>query len=268
MERLRISTCAQGCGVVFSITPSGTETVVHTFQGYPDDGAYPIGDLLDVSGTLYGATKAGGSDSCGSGGSAGCGTVFAVTASGEESVLFSFGAKHDDCCPSAGLAGVNGTLYGTTVIHSGKVFKITASGDESPIHRFKGYPNDGAKPYGGLIALSDTLYGTTEYGGAHRRGTVFSVSTSGSETDLYSFPGGVQGGVPHASLLDVNGILYGTAGEGGASNRGVVFTITPSGTESVIYSFKGYPYDGETPDAGLIDVKGTLYGTTEYGAKE
>ena len=35
-------------------------------------------------------------------------------------------------------------------------------------------------------------------------------------------------------------------------------------TESVIYSFKDYA-DGAVPLAGLINVGGTLYGTTGYG---
>ena len=35
-------------------------------------------------------------------------------------------------------------------------------------------------------------------------------------------------------------------------------------SEAVVYSFKGFP-DGDDPDAGLIDVGGTLNGTTEGG---
>ena len=40
--------------------------------------------------------------------------------------------------------------------------------------------------------------------------------------------------------------------------------MTPSGTEHVVHDFKGKP-DGSTPYAGLIEVNGTLYGTTQYG---
>jgi uncharacterized repeat protein (TIGR03803 family) len=257
------SACADGCGVVFSITASGTETVLHSFGGYPTDGAYPEGDLLNVGGTFYGTTRGGGSVSCKD--STGCGTVFTVAASGAEDVLFSFGAKDDDCCPSAGLINVNGTLYGTSLFHFGKVFKIGTSGGESSVHKFKGYPRDGAKPYGGLVNVAGTLYGTTVRGGAHRRGAVFAVPASGGESQLYSFTGGAQGEYPYTSLLDLDGALYGTSSSGGADGRGAVFAITTAGAESVIYSFKGYPYDGASPYAGFINVKGTLYGTTEYG---
>jgi uncharacterized repeat protein (TIGR03803 family) len=257
------SGCGDGCGIVFSITTSGTETVLHSFEGYPDDGAYPAADLLNVNGTLYGTTGAGGSASCGQRGTVGCGTVFTISASGEENVLFSFGARNEDCCPSSGLINVNGTLYGTTSIHFGKVFKISTSGTENPIHKFKG--DNGAAPYGGLIDVSGTLYGTTQRGGASEGGTVFAITTSGAESVIYSFAGGVYGGRPHASLVNVNGTLYGTTIRGGVAGGGAVFAITTSGAESVIYSFAGYPNDGEGPYAALINVKSTLYGTTEYG---
>lgn len=36
-----------------------------------------------------------------------------------------------------------------------------------------------------------------------------------------------------------------------------------TGKERVLYSFQGKP-DGGAPTAGLIDVNGTLYGTTDY----
>ena len=45
---------------------------------------------------------------------------------------------------------------------------------------------------------------------------------------------------------------------------GTVFSITTAGKEKVLHSFGGGT-DGVGPFAGLIDVKGTLYGTTEQG---
>jgi uncharacterized repeat protein (TIGR03803 family) len=58
-----------GCGTVFSITPGGTEKVLHNFRG--PDGAFPVASLVNVRGTLYGTTQAGGTY--------GRGTVFALT---------------------------------------------------------------------------------------------------------------------------------------------------------------------------------------------
>jgi uncharacterized repeat protein (TIGR03803 family) len=49
---------------------NGSEKVLHSF-GYGSDGATPLAGLIDVKGTLYGTTSAGGKD--------GDGTVFALT---------------------------------------------------------------------------------------------------------------------------------------------------------------------------------------------
>jgi uncharacterized repeat protein (TIGR03803 family) len=93
------------------------------------------------------------------------------------------------------------------------------------LHSFRGYP-DGAHPWAGLLNVNGTLYGTTYGGGAHHRGTVFAIPTSGKETVLYSFgyrPGGAN---PKAALIDVNGTLYGTTSRGGADGQGTVFSLT------------------------------------------
>jgi uncharacterized repeat protein (TIGR03803 family) len=60
-----------GSGTVFSVTPDGTEHVLHSF-GSGSDGGSPLASLVDVNGTLYGTTFLGG------GGAFGLGTVFAL----------------------------------------------------------------------------------------------------------------------------------------------------------------------------------------------
>jgi uncharacterized repeat protein (TIGR03803 family) len=81
-----------GCGVVFKVDTSGTETVVHTFAG--SDGAYPVGGLLlNSAGDLYGTTAHGGNLSCDA--PIGCGTVFRIDASGTETVLHKFAGGDD-----------------------------------------------------------------------------------------------------------------------------------------------------------------------------
>jgi uncharacterized repeat protein (TIGR03803 family) len=49
-----------------------------------------------------------------------------------------------------------------------------------------------------------------------------------------------------------------------SGNTGTVFSITTGATEQVVHSFNQAP-DGSDPVAGLTDVGGTLYGTTERG---
>jgi uncharacterized repeat protein (TIGR03803 family) len=261
-----------GCGTVYSVSTSGTEKVLYAFQG-GSDGAFPLAaGLIAVNGTLYGTTGTGGNQSCYDG----CGTVFSVTTSGDETVLHSFAGGSDGAFPFASLVAVNGRLYGTTWeggAHGlGTVFSISTSGAEKVLYSFAG-GSDGMSPRAGLINMNGALYGTTELGGRGCKnshggpsgcGTVFSVTTSGDETVLYRFGGGSNGYDPEVPLIDVNGTLYGTTNFGGTFGPGTVFSISTSGTQKVLYSFAGGS-DGAGPYAGLIDVNGTLYGTTEFG---
>jgi uncharacterized repeat protein (TIGR03803 family) len=189
-----------------------------------------------------------------------------------ESVLYSFtGQPNDGANPIAGLVDVDGNLYGTTESGGtdgyGTVFVINpTNGDETVLYSFTDTKGDGAYPEAGLVMdSSGTLYGTTLGGGTSGDGTVFEINpTNGDETVLYSF-NGTDGAYPVAGLLDVGGNLYGTTGSGGTSRYGTVFEINPTTeVETVLYSFTG-GNDGGNPIAGLVDVDGTLYGTTESG---
>jgi uncharacterized repeat protein (TIGR03803 family) len=272
-------------GTVFSITTSGKETVLYSFKGPPADGDGPVGPLLNVNGTLYGTTVNGGAHSCSSYEGGGCGTVFSITPSGKETVLYSFkGAKTDGQNPDAALINVNGTLYGTTYgggpncffgigAVCGTVFSITRSGKETVRYFFKGGTTDGQNPEAALINVKGTLYGTTTGGGAYNLGTVFAITPSGTETVLHSFGNGHDGAVPQTALIYVRGKLYGTTEEGGAScgstfECGTVFSITTSGKETVLHSFKGYSADGQDPSGNLINVNDTLFGTTRLGGSD
>lgn len=129
------TTCTYGCGTVFKMDASGNVTILHSFQGGPDDGALPSGPLVrDADGNLYGVTDLGGSSSknC----SAlnfgyGCGTVFKLEPNGNETILHAFvGSPTDGAGPVWGLIrDSTGTLYGVTggggPNDAGTVFKIT-----------------------------------------------------------------------------------------------------------------------------------------------
>jgi|HubBroStandDraft_2_1064218.scaffolds.fasta_scaffold02941_3 uncharacterized repeat protein (TIGR03803 family) len=271
-----------GDGTVFLITTAGTETVLHSFNR--KKGSHPQAGLINVGGTLYGTTAEGGSGLCRNRVNrvVGCGTVFSMTMSGVETVLRSFaGGSGDGAYPYAGLINVNGTLYGTTssggTTNEGTVFGITTSGAETVLHSFGTGSGDGAYPYAGLINFKGTLYSTTNEGGANCGasggcGTVFKITTDGVESVLYSFKGDPDGEHPFAGLINVNGTLYGTTLAGGtycesssAIGCGTVFAITTYGAETVLHSFGIGSGDGTYPDAGLLNVKDTLYGTTDSG---
>ena len=258
-------------GTVFKITPSGTESVLYSFGSVANDGVHPeAGLVMDASGNLYGTTNIGGAYSDG--------TVLKITPSGTETVLHSFGSvTNDGAYPYAGLVmDASGNLYGTTsrggAYSDGTVFKITPSGTESILYSFGSVTNDGAYPEAGLVMdASGNLYGTTEFGGAYSDGTVFKITSSGTESILYSFGSVAEDATNPAArlMMDASGNLYGTTAGGGLYDYGTVFKITPSGTESILYSLAGAYfsyYDGMDPQSGLVmDASGNLYGTTEFG---
>lgn len=261
---------SSGCGTVYKITTAGKESIVYSFNGGTSDGAFPEAPLVDVAGTLYGTTTQGGTGNHG--------TVFKVTTSGKETLLYSFAGGNDGATPLAGLTDLKGTLYGTTEVGGsgpcsgfqgvgcGTVFSVTTSGKESVIHTFAGYSGDGEFPFAGLTVVKNTLYGTTLNGGTSNIGIVFKMTAGGTETILYNFKNSTSdGNEPYATLLNIKGTLYGTTGQGGTASVGTVYKITTSGTESVLYSFAGYPVDGTQPVAGLTKVGHALYGTTNEG---
>lgn len=259
------STCTSGCGVVFEIDLNGREKILHRFTGTPD-GAIPDAALiLDAAGNLYGTTEMGGS--------AGLGTVFKVTASGAETVLYSFGGTPDGAYPQAGLVrDSSGNLYGTTsssgAVGFGTVFKLSAAGDETILHNFSG-GSDGATPLAGLLRTPNgNLYGTTFQGGAiYGVGTIFKVDANGTEIVLHAF-GGSDGQYPESPLThDSQGNLYGATLQGGPADNlgGVVFKISLQGAFEALYDFLGQPDGGGPNGPLLLDSAGNIYGTTASG---
>jgi uncharacterized repeat protein (TIGR03803 family) len=244
---------------------AGMYRVLYSFAG-GSDGEAPLASLIDVHGTLYGTTYAGGAY--------GNGTVFSITPSGTEQVLYNFAGSPDGASPAASLVDVNGTLYGTTTeggaYDGGTVFSITPAGTEQVLYSFKGH--DGYYPSASLISVNGTLYGTSQ-GGGSGYGTVVRIRIStGKGRVLHSFTGRPDGAYPAASLINVKGTLYGTTSGGGASTCGgsgcgTVFSVSMAGAEHVVYSFSGPFRDGQNPVASLIEVSGALYGTTYAGGK-
>lgn len=255
-----------GCGVVFKLDPAGTETVLHSFEGQPGDGAEPEGALtVDAAGNLYGTTYAGGASNLG--------TVFQLDSTGTETVLYSFSSSPDGAYPETGLLrSSTGDLYGTTqqggLYGYGTVFKLDAVGQETVLYSFGPMP-DGEGPRGETLIRdgSGNLYGTTEDGGASGYGTVFRLTPTGQETVLYSFRGERDGAFPFGGVTrDKSGNLYGTTSAAGASHYyGTVFRLNPAGSLTVLHSFTGGE-DGGNPYSPLIqDQAGNLYGTTNSG---
>jgi uncharacterized repeat protein (TIGR03803 family) len=242
--------------------------------GNASDGANPVGGLIAVGRYLYGTTSGGGTSNFG--------TVFKVNRkTGAQTVVYNFAGIPDGRQPFAALINIQGTLYGTTYLGgagsypSGTVFSINpATGAETVLHSFSGGSggSDGGDPAAAMINVGGILYGTTQIGGATNSGTVFMVNpATGAETILYTFDANNGGGYAPGGLLNVHGTIYGIVGVGGGTGCGgdgcgAVFKIDPNtGAESLVHAFGGGS-DGASPASGaLINLHGTVYGTTTQG---
>jgi uncharacterized repeat protein (TIGR03803 family) len=103
-----------GAGTVYKITPSGTLTTLHSFDG--TDGDVPDGLVQANDGNFYGTTNIGG---LGGSKSQGIGTIFEMTPSGALTSLYSFCLEHG--CPDGNNANgiiqsTNGDFYGTAYL--------------------------------------------------------------------------------------------------------------------------------------------------------
>ncbi len=141
--------------------------------------------------------------------------------------------------------------------------------------------SSGKYPSGIILDQSGNIYGTSSQGGAAgcfsgSCGTVFELTRSArgiwTESTIYTFTGGNDGGSPGGVILDGAGNLYGTDELGGYTGGnchpygcGVVYELMRSGStwlEKTLYTFQGAG-DGANPSGGLIfDPAGNLYGTT------
>lgn len=219
--------------------------LLYSFSGGNDGGGPTNGLIYDAAGQLYGTTSAGGS--------AGLGVVYKVASSlgsphWKETVLHTFQGSGDGAAPAAGVSfDTAGNLYGTTsqggTAGLGTVYELTPNSDgtwsEAVLYSFQG-GSDGSSPNSAIsLDAAGNLYGTAA-GGTYGQGVVFRLMRSSggpwTESVLYSFTGGTDGGNPNGGVtIDASGNLYGTAAHGGAYPTcsdepycgGVAYKITP-----------------------------------------
>jgi uncharacterized repeat protein (TIGR03803 family) len=170
---------ANHLGMIFEISPTGQETNLYSFKG-SSDGAFPMAGLVrDSAGNLYGTATAGGDVTSNTCGQIGCGVVFVLNSSHQETVLHTF-EKSDGLMPEGTLLrDSQGNLFGPALNGGsglgGVVFAVSARGQFSVLHNFSG--PDGYQPQQGLIRDSKgNLYGTTVQGGTIGYGTVYKLS--------------------------------------------------------------------------------------------
>jgi uncharacterized repeat protein (TIGR03803 family) len=280
----------QAAGTAFYLAPDVSAfNAFRSFSSTPD-AANPQADLTASGTRLFGSSFGGGTS--------GVGTLFVGQTNGTVSLLRSFTTVSADnatnsggASPTALIALSANTLYGTTTaggaFANGTVFSLNTNGSPfSTLHNFTlldsltGTNDDGALPWGGLILIRDTLYGTASAGGAGGSGVVFSIGTNGANfTTLHSFNAmdtlaatNSDGALPLAGLVFSNQTLYGTTSAGGTAGRGTLFSIQTNGLGfTVLHHFSasdpvtGTNSEGAAPSAPLIISGNTLYGTAPLG---
>lgn len=279
LARTLIPACALALAAFIGTAPAAAKgfTILHNFcaKRRCADGAMPYAGLIaDTAGNLYGTTIGGGRRSSG--------TVFKVSPTGTETVLYSFCPHAPNCADgqypySDLIRDQSGNFYGTTryggAKHGGVVFKLAPDGAETVLHPFCRQANctDGNGPVAGLILSGTILYGTAENGGVNNLGVVFKVTTSGAYHLLYTFckiANCADGAQPEGTLLLSKGYLVGTTAIGGAYDQGTAFKLKPTKEARTLYSFctQESCVDGANPVSGAIaDGSGNFYGTTFYG---
>ncbi len=263
-----------------AIQPASAQTyqIIHNFTGGVDGGSPPYTLAKDAAGHFFGTANLGGQN--------GDGLVFKLSHTNSGwlfNPLYSFGDQ--DGQPGWGLTlAHDGSIY-TAASYAqvmggpcGTALQLRPS-PTPPISIFAPWIETALRTYvkreegcptgNYVLDQAGNVYGVTQDGGPNGWGSVIELSHSGSgwtETILYAFQGGNDGGAPYSGLVfDNAGNLYGTTSAKGANGWGTVFELSPAGSGwsySVLYTFQG-GNDGGQPVAGLIfDNTGDLYGAT------
>jgi uncharacterized repeat protein (TIGR03803 family) len=250
-----------GDGSLFRITPDGSYTDLHDFEGKTDGGEPSSPPIESSDGNLYGITENG----FGTGS-----TVYRYTLSGNFTAIYQFSGAHGG---APLIQASDGFLYGTTAgggfANCGTVFTMSTAGILLHSAPFT-CGAEGAFPgYGPLLQASDgNFYGTTLEGGVNNQGTIFKMTPDFQISTLYRFLGHSNGAVDGADPLGglvqaTDGNLYGATAEGGSFHAGTLFRISTDGTYQLLYSFGGPT--GTLPEGTPMQhTNGMLYGTA-YG---
>jgi uncharacterized repeat protein (TIGR03803 family) len=257
-----LATAAVLCAGIFA--QAQAVTTIYNFGDNGTSGATPwyVTLVQGTNGNLYGTTYNGGKDSVG--------TIFNVTATGSQKIIYSFKTGTDGANPTGGLTlGSDGNFYGTTQQGGSKsmgtVFKVTPSGTLLILHNFNSFI-DGAFPWGPPILASDgNFYGTTSGGGINGNGIVYKITSGGVLTEVYKFDV-THGAYPIAPPTQgTDGFLYIPVSEGGTSYCGTILKLSTSGVINNTYNFP-CGSGGSFPIGPLVQASdGNFYSTTQDG---
>lgn len=271
---------ASGWGTVFKVDTTGNETVLYSFIANGMDGLSPYaGVVRDKQGNLFGTTFLGGNIvRCNQkDGYNGCGTVFMLNTTGQETVLYSFTDWQDGGNPWAGLVqDKQGNLYGTTYIGGdmgehmgtpcwpvgcGTVFKIqiaatTTTLSSSPNPSTYGEPvffsatvnsSAGAPPDGETVTFMNgaTVLGTGTLSGGSATFVTGTPLTAGASEIAAVYSGDPNfAGSTSKKLRQLVKKAVPTITLSSSPNPSVY--LQPVSFTAVLMSSAGWPLDGET----------------------
>jgi len=245
-----------GGGTVFKLNTNGSGYVIlRSFTNSPDPQFILSG--LAISGpTLYGTSLNGGAN--------GKGSVFKIDTNGANfAVLHDFAGNPDGANPRSRLLVNGATIYGTTSVggtnDAGTIFKLNINGlDYSVIAHFSNAPA-AMSPYVGLTYDNNTLYGVSSSGGTGSAGTVFRLSTNGTDFSIiHSFTN--NEGLSPQSALVLNNLLYGATLSRGTGLGGTIFQLGTNGANFTVLKNFTNSQTGVNPRGQLILTGNTIYG--------
>jgi len=266
-------TAAQGgvnqLGAVFSVTPAGTEAVVHSFNGTTDGVRPGWGLTRDAAGNLYGASNAAGGSK---------GFVFKLGKNGSFKILHSFAANgsEGELIDNGVTLGKDGLLYGFAggggIANSGTFYRLATDGTQFTIIYNFGGTNDGGGTGPGAVPTQGpdgAFYGLTtsasQSNGTPLPWSVVRVTSAGAASFILGLPDANES--PRGAVaIDAAGNLYAIAGARNGGQTGRIYQFTPGGAINVLHQFvfaEGLP---ESDNQCLSLAKdGRLYGTTNDG---
>jgi uncharacterized repeat protein (TIGR03803 family) len=261
-----------GCGTVFELSPSASgwsEKVIHSFQGPPNDGQYPSGNILiDASGNLYGTTVEGGIGTQAQCYGNGCGMVWELSPQADghwkETIVYNFLGLPSGQFPHGLTMDAAGNLYGATEYggygQRGTVYKLSPTKNGwigGVIFRLTG--DLGYLP-GGIVALDP-------------RGNIFLIAEQGTAANIVEVSHGSTGwtgqvvtSLPQNTIFlsglttDAHGNIYGTTLD-------TVYELeTVNGTpEIVTLATMNESNEGTRPSLPIFNAQGKLFGVDTVG---
>lgn len=273
-------------GTVFSLTPAGKFTLLHTFtpglsRNYPN-GNLPGFLTEGADGKLYGNTLFGGVGGCN--GYCGSGVLYRVNRDGTGFQIIHESCSETNCADGGGgpmIAAPDGNLYGASFTGGtgncgsfyqgcGTIFRVTpATGAYAVVFNFES-SKSGAFPAGLTLGADGTFYGLNS--GTSGENLFHFTPSSGSVqiTGLqFPSPNGLPSR-PNQFILGPNGDFFGIY-EIYATPGAGIYEVHPDGSNLHLFPFYTTVNGAGTPDGLTLASDGNFWvanynGTSGYGS--